>query len=132
MSKPRILVVEPNEKEALVLLQLLKENGYEVIIDQTLEKGASKFPGTESDATNPFSFSLVLADLFFAFEQKLKIAESLTKKAAACRVPVVVLTGQGDLKFAIMATKWGTKDFVTKPYDDRDLLATIARVLSSN
>jgi FixJ family two-component response regulator len=42
---------------------------------------------------------------------------------------VIMLTGYGDIKSAVKAMKTGAFDFVTKPFDDKEILATIRNAL---
>jgi two-component system response regulator FixJ len=41
--------------------------------------------------------------------------------------PVILITGQGDIKMAVHAMRSGALDFVEKPYDDETILAAVRR-----
>lgn len=45
------------------------------------------------------------------------------------RLPVIFITGHGDISLSVRAMKKGAVDFLTKPFDDKDLLAAIAVAL---
>jgi FixJ family two-component response regulator len=48
------------------------------------------------------------------------------------RLPVVFLTGQGDIPKSVRAMKDGAVDFLTKPVDDEVLIAAVRRALEKD
>jgi two-component system response regulator FixJ len=49
--------------------------------------------------------------------------------AAGVRLPVIVMTGHGDIALAVEAMKAGAVDFIEKPFDDEVLIAAIKSAL---
>ncbi len=45
------------------------------------------------------------------------------------RIPIVFITGHGDVPMSVQAMKDGAVDFLQKPFDDGDLLAAIERAI---
>lgn len=48
------------------------------------------------------------------------------------RLPVIILTGHGDVGMAVKAMKAGAMDFIEKPFDDELLLAALEKALSQD
>ena len=48
------------------------------------------------------------------------------------RLPVIFLTGHGDVEMSVKAMKAGAFDFMTKPFKDQELIDTIAAALKKD
>ena len=58
----------------------------------------------------------------------LDLQEELAK--ADVQVPIVFLTGHGDIPMSVRAIKAGALEFLTKPFDDEDLLHAIQQAIN--
>lgn len=59
----------------------------------------------------------------------LELQEELRKRD--CTLPVVFVTGHGDVRMAVQAMQRGAADFIQKPFRDQELLDVIHRVLEA-
>ena len=73
--------------------------------------------------------AMVISDLRMPEMDGLALLKTL--RAQALSVPVVLLTGHGDLAHAVEAIRAGAEDFLEKPYDSAHLLAVIRRTLDA-
>ena len=49
---------------------------------------------------------------------------------AGIRIPIIFITGHGDIPMSVKAMKSGAVEFLTKPFDDQDLLDAIQQALA--
>lgn len=50
----------------------------------------------------------------------------------ACKIPLIIITGHGDIAMAVSAVKAGAFDFIEKPIDDRRLAASIGEAIKQS
>jgi len=48
---------------------------------------------------------------------------------AGIRVPIILMTGHGDIPMSVQAMKAGAIDFLTKPFRDQDMLDAVGKAL---
>jgi len=60
----------------------------------------------------------------------LELQAALTAKDSA--IPIIFLTGRGDIPMSVQAMKGGAVDFLTKPIDDEDLLKAVHAALEKD
>jgi FixJ family two-component response regulator len=72
----------------------------------------------------------VVLDLAMPGLNGLQLQQALEQEASA--LPIVFLTGRGDIATTVQAMKHGATDFLTKPVDDTELLAAIQEALATD
>ncbi|MEZ5751694.1 MAG: sigma-54 dependent transcriptional regulator [Paracoccaceae bacterium] len=72
---------------------------------------------------------MVISDLRMPDTDGIGLIHALREKALG--VPVVLLTGHGDVVHAVEAIRAGAEDFLEKPYDSAHLLSVIRRTLEA-
>src|SRR5690606_18283282 len=67
----------------------------------------------------------LVADIRMPDMDGLALQEELGRRKIG--LPVIIVTGHGDVPLAVRAMKAGAIDFIEKPYDDEQLLASVDR-----
>ena len=62
-----------------------------------------------------------------ARDGRLELQEEIVKRGMA--IPVIIMTGHGDVPSAVRAMKAGAMDFLEKPFGDEVMLASVQRAL---
>jgi two-component system response regulator FixJ len=75
------------------------------------------------DAVADVEFGCVLSDVRMPGIDGLDLLKRL--KAGRSRLPVLIMTGHGDVPLAVEAMKLGAIDFIEKPFDDDRLIGMI-------
>jgi two-component system response regulator FixJ len=71
--------------------------------------------------------SCLIADIRMPKMNGLDLQEELVRRGS--HLPVIIITGHGDVPLAVRAMKAGAIDFIEKPFDDDRLLASIKKAL---
>lgn len=82
------------------------------------------------DAFQPERPGCLVLDVRMAGMSGLALQDRLNAQGA--RIPVIVLTGHGDVPMAVQALKAGAIDFLQKPCRDQDLLDSITAALAAD
>ena len=116
----RIFIVDDDDDHMSALADLIDASGYGV---QTFDTaGAALAAMTEQP-------DLVISDLRMPGMDGIAFLKQL--RAQRHGVPVVLLTGNGDVGHAVEAIRAGAEDFLEKPYDSAHLLAVVRRTLEA-
>lgn len=119
-SPKRILVVDDQADVLEALRLLLKPEGYGT---ECVRSPAAALRAIESG-----NFDLALIDLNYARDTTsgAEGMDLLTRiQAMDSTLPVVTMTAWGSVDLAVEAMRRGARDFVTKPWDNARLLATV-------
>jgi DNA-binding NtrC family response regulator len=120
MKKSRVLIIDDEASIRSILSKLLIKNGYEVEVADCGESGL--------DLYSQFSPAVILLDLKMPGIDGMEVMETLDKRLEAdCKI--IIMTAHGEVRSAVEAMKKGAFDYLEKPFDNDELLATIARAV---
>lgn len=97
---------------------------------QSRDVGAEAWASAEAflDAWAPDMTGCLLLDIRMDGMSGLELFDRLRERG--CRMPVIFLTGHGDVPIAVSALKKGARDFVEKPFNDNDLVDRVIDALA--
>jgi two-component system response regulator FixJ len=113
-------VIDDDEAVRQSLAFLLRANDIEV---QTYESGMA-FLGVAPDLKS----GCVITDVRMPEISGIELLRRL--QGLKIFLPVIVITGHGDVPLAVEAMKFGAADFLEKPFDDEILLAAVRSALN--
>ena len=121
----KVLIIDDSESDRTTYaryLQLDSENTYNIIESEMLEEGLEMWRSGQPD--------IVLIDLNLPDGDGLEFLEEINVDNARNRVPVIMLTGQGNEKMAVNAMKLGAADYLVKgDITAKSLATTVKQVL---
>lgn len=74
----------------------------------------------------------VVTDIRMPGLDGIELLRHLNSNAVARKLPVIIMTGHGDVPLAVEAMKLGALDFLEKPFEDERLIGMIEIALSQN
>jgi DNA-binding NtrC family response regulator len=117
--KPRVLVVDDEARMASVVSAALERGGWECEACPGGEAALAALDARGADA--------VVTDWKMPEMDGFELLRRLHSKRP--KLPVILLTAHGDVRTAVAAMREGAFDFVTKPFDNEELRACVARAL---
>jgi DNA-binding response OmpR family regulator len=113
----KILIIEDDSHINQMLCELLSRNNYTPF---------AAFSGTEALLLlQSGQFSLILLDLMLPGKTGAEVLEEIRRDSKHSAVPVIALTAVSDKESVVALLKAGADDYITKPFDNAELLARI-------
>jgi two-component system, LuxR family, response regulator FixJ len=119
---PMVMVVDDDSGVRNAMRALLKSVG----LQSALYASAREF----LDAYQPSQRGCLLLDIRMPGMSGLELQQELNLRGAV--VPVIFMTGHGDVPMAVEAMQHGAFDFLQKPFRDQDLLDRIQRAIAKD
>ncbi|MBP7689303.1 MAG: response regulator, partial [Thermoflexales bacterium] len=117
---PKILVVDDSPQVCKALGDVLRASGYQ---SRTAPSAERALQIIETD-----HFDLVITDLKMSGMNGMELAKKVFELMPG--VPVVILTGFGDMDAVISALRSGVADFLKKPFSIDEVLSVVKRELA--
>jgi FixJ family two-component response regulator len=119
---PTVFVVDDDASVRGALARLLHSAGYQT---ETFASAEGFLAQSRFDAPG-----CILLDVRMPGLNGLELQQALA--AANRQLPIVFITGHGDVPMSVRAMKAGAEDFLPKPFDDEELLKAVARALNKS
>lgn len=122
MTKPHILLIDDDERLRDLLCKFLVENGFFV---STAREAAHA-----RELMNIFIFDLMILDVMMPEEDGLSLTEFIRKGPVRLKdIPILLLTAMGETEDRITGLSRGADDYLSKPFDPRELLLRLQAIL---
>ncbi len=118
MQKGIILSVDDDENLQTVVGHYLESNGYNVITANSVKEAIEKIDITKAD--------VILLDLTLPDGEGLTLIPQFRGKTNA---PIIIVSGKTDTTEKIVCLEMGADDYLTKPFEMRELSARITAVM---
>lgn len=117
-----ILVVDDNPDNVRLLSTILTEKGYQV---------RKALNGQRAIATvQEFPPTLILLDVMMPEMNGYEVCAKLKASPKTCSIPVIFLSALDDVLDKVKAFDVGAVDYITKPFQDKEVLARVANQLT--
>src|SRR5215469_15425313 len=118
---PQVYVVDDDVSVREALSSLIRSAGLTV---KTFASASDSLRGLEKEQPGCLVLDIQLPDINgFELQQELATRE--------IQIPIIFLTGHGDIPMSVRAIKAGAVEFLTKPFDDEYLLEAIRSAIAS-
>lgn len=115
----RVLVVEDDSSTAKSIELMLKSEGYVVDTTDLGEDGL--------EIGKIYEYDIILLDLMLPDMDGYEVLKSL--RAAKVETPILILSGLAEMDNKIKGLGFGADDYLTKPFDKRELVARIQAIV---
>ena len=123
MMKQRILVVDDDKEVVRLMRAYLEQAGYEVLVAYDGETAVHNLRREKPD--------LMLLDLMLPDRDGWDITRLVRGDPALAHMPIIMLTARVEDTDKIIGLEIGADDYVTKPYNPREVVARVRARLRS-
>ncbi|SEO91967.1 two-component system, OmpR family, response regulator [Salinihabitans flavidus] len=114
----RILVLEDDPKVGALIVEGLREDGYEVVATENCNEAKREFASA--------AFDLLIIDVLVPDGNGMELALDIRRESD---VGIIIITGHGDETDRIIGLELGADDYILKPFRVRELRARVRALL---
>jgi FixJ family two-component response regulator len=122
LAAPIVYVIDDDESARRALSGLLRSVEISV---ETFASSEEFLASKKQEAP-----SCLILDVRLRGENGLEFQDAMVRRNL--KMPVVVITGHGDIAMTVKAMKAGAEDFLSKPFRDQDLLDAVTHALAKD
>lgn len=122
MTEAKILVVEDSPTYLRQISNLLQDNGFQTVTavdgEEALEKAVQEDP------------RVIVLDIILPKKNGFQVCRQLKTSPITQKIKILMLTSKSQDSDRFWGLKQGADDYMTKPFEDEELLNSIAKLLA--
>ena len=120
-NKTHILVVDDDDRIRNLLKEYLNENNYIVSTAEDSENAKTKL--------EQFKFDLIVLDVMMPGQNGYDLTKEIKKNI---NIPIILLTAKGEVENRIKGLELGADDYISKPFEPKELLLRIKNIINKS
>jgi len=120
-SKKHVLIVDDDNRIRDLLKDYLAENSYIVSTAENADQAKKKM--------EYLKFDIIILDVMMPGQNGYDLTKEIKKKM---KVPIILLTAKGEVENRIKGLELGADDYLSKPFEPKELLLRIKNIISKN
>ena len=116
-----ILIVDDDNRIRDLLKEYLNENSYIVSTSENAENAKIKL--------EQFKFDLIVLDVMMPGQDGYDLTKEIKKDK---NIPIILLTAKGEVENRIKGLELGADDYLSKPFEPKELLLRIKNIINKN
>ncbi|MAF68815.1 MAG: DNA-binding response regulator [Micavibrio sp.] len=115
----RVLLIEDDSSTAKSIELMLKSEGYVIDVSELGEDGL--------DLGKIYDYDIIILDLMLPDMDGYDVLKNL--RDSRVETPILILSGLGEMENKIKGLGYGADDYLTKPFDKRELIARVQAIV---
>ena len=120
-NKKHILVVDDDDRIRSLLKDYLTDNNYVVSTAENAVQTKSKL--------KYLKFDIIILDVMMPGQDGYDLTKEIKKEM---KVPIILLTAKGEVENRIKGLELGADDYISKPFEPKELLLRIKNIINKN
>ncbi len=120
-NKLHILIVDDDNRIRDLLKEYLSDNGYLISTSENAENAKLK--------VSYFKFDIIILDVMMPGQDGYELTKEIKKNN---NIPIILLTAKGEVENRIRGLELGADDYISKPFEPKELLLRIKNIVKKN
>ena len=120
-AKYHILVVDDDDRIRELVKEYLNDNGFTVSTGNSAEEAKIRL--------EYFKFDLIVLDVMMPGQNGFELTKEIKKNSS---VPIILLTAKGEVENRIEGLELGADDYLSKPFEPKELLLRIKNIIKKS
>jgi len=113
----KVLIIDDSRLIAHVAKTILSKRGHEIIVAEDGLTGLERAKSEQPD--------IILLDLIMPIMDGYQVCQGLKEESSTKEIPVIMLTSKAEPTDKVRGLEMGALDYVTKPFDEGELVARV-------